>query len=358
MNQDNQILTDARDGVGVITLNRPEALNALSLEMIRQIAVTLKKWERDDGIEFVVFRGAGERAFCAGGDVKSFYRTGMDYRRGEVDLRIPTLFFAEEYSLNKQIFDYPKDTVALIDGIVMGGGVGIAGNCKHRLAGENTVFAMPEVRIGFFPDVGSIYHFNKPGVSSELSRYLVLTGAHGGRMDMAYTGMADASLNAADHDAFINKLREEGMDAALKEYLQEASWSEILRFNRYELEHAFKTLDVNEICTKLREFNSEWSLATLDAILSRSPLSVLVTAKYLKEMEGRSFDEVIAMDFRLAQRFIEHSDMYEGIRAALIDRDDNPHWRQAYFDDVKPEDVTRCFESTGYELSDVQIFAA
>ena len=355
MNQDNQVLTNIQGGVGVITLNRPEALNALSLDMIRQITAVLKAWKQDDGIECIVFRGAGDRAFCSGGDIKSFYQTGMKFRRGEVDLRAAALFFAEEYSLNKQIFHYPKDTIALIDGVVMGGGVGIAGNCKHRLVSDNTIFAMPEVRIGFFPDVGSIYHFNHCDYP-ELARYFALTGAHGGRMDMIYTGMADASLDVADHDAFIDALREEGLDAALKAYLQEAGWSEILRFHRHELEKAFTTLDVAEICSKLREFNSEWSLETLDTILLRSPLSVLLTAKYLEGMEGRSFDEVIAMDFRIAQRFIEKSDMCEGIRAVLIDRDNNPNWDPAQLGDVKPEDVSRCLECAGYELSDVQIF--
>ena len=164
MNQDimpDTVVSDIRGSLGVITLNRPEALNALTLDMIRSIAVTLKRWQHDDAVKAVLFLGAGERAFCAGGDIKSFHSAGMAYRRGEVDLKVSALFFAEEYSLNKHIFHYPKPTIAVMDGITMGGGYGIAGHCKHRLATKNTVFAMPEVGIGFFPDIGSVYHLLK-----------------------------------------------------------------------------------------------------------------------------------------------------------------------------------------------------
>ena len=355
MNQGNQILTEQLGSLGVITLNRPEALNALSLEMIRQIAVTLKQWESDDGVKAVLFLGAGDRAFCAGGDIKSFYSSGMDYRRGHVDLKVPALFFGEEYSLNRQIFHYPKPTISVMDGITMGGGYGVAGNCKHRLATSNTVFAMPEVSIGFFPDVGSVYHLNRS--PNHFGRYLGLTDAHIGAGDVIAAELADGYINAQDIDALVDLLAEGDVEHALGAHICQSPAAEVFEDHKDTILQVFGSLDVLTICASLRSHESDWAKDVLEQILSRSPTSVLVTATYLSQVEGADFDEVIAMDYQLAQHFINYHDMYEGIRAALIDKDKKPVWNPATLDTVKPEEIARYFQAGRYSFDDVRIFA-
>lgn len=354
MNQDSQVLITVQHGIGQIVLNRPRALNALSLEMIRQISMTLRQWENDDTVEYVVFRGAGDRAFCAGGDIKSFYRSGMEYRRGQSDIKVPTLFFAEEYSLNKQVFEYSKPTIALIDGIVMGGGAGIASHCKNRLVSENVTFAMPEVGIGFFPDIGSAYYLSSESdFRHYITRYIALTGAHVGAGDMIAAGMADACLHTQNYERFLSLVSSEGLDAALQACLEEVPPMEFVQKHGNDMQEAFRSLDVMEICLRLRALDSDWAREALELLLSRSPISVMVTARHLENMAGKTFDAVIAADYRLAQRFVEYSDMYEGIRALLIDKDNEPNWQPARFEDVREEDIARYFEPTGRELSDV-----
>jgi len=355
MNQGNQILTDQRGHLGVVTLNRPEALNALSLEMIRQIAVALKQWENDSSVAAVLFVGAGDRAFCAGGDIKSFYSSGMDYRRGHVDLRVPALFFGEEYALNKQIFHYPKPTIAVMDGITMGGGYGIAGHCKHRLATANTVFAMPEVSIGFFPDVGSVYHLIR--APHHFGRYLALSGIHIKAGDMLAAGLADGYVRADDIDALISLLGDGDVDQALGAHICENPDAEIFKDYKDDIIQAFEDLDVLKVCSVLRDIGSVWSTDVLDHMLSRSPISVMVTAAYLSQVDGADFDDIIAMDYQLAQHFMAYPDLYEGIRAALIDKDKSPAWNPATLNDVKAEEVARYFATARYALDDVKIFA-
>jgi len=349
----SQILSHKKGGVGVVTLNRPEALNALSLEMIRQIAVTLKQWEYDDSVHTVMFCGAGERAFCSGGDVKSFYNSGMDYRRGGVDLSVPSLYFAEEYSLNQQIFYYPKPTITIVDGIVMGGGYGIAGHCKHRFVTENAVFAMPEVRIGFFPDVGSIYHLNK--APKHFGRYLALTGAQIGAADILAANLADHYVPSARVGGLIEAIADGDFSDGVQ-YDAPAAKNVVLDVFSSQIEEAFADWDVFEICARLRQDGSEWATQTLGDILSSSPISVVVTARYMQGNGELGFDEIIAADYQMAQHFVKYPDLYEGIRAALIDKDKSPVWEPIHLDAVKPEDVERYFVEATYHLKDEQIF--
>lgn len=359
MNQENidmpSVITEQRGSLGVITLNRPKALNALSLEMIREIAATLKDWEDDASIAAVVFLGSGDRAFCSGGDIKSFHSAGMDFRRGRVGISVPALFFAEEYSLNKQIFEYRKPTIAIMDGIVMGGGYGIAGNCRHRLATKNTIFAMPEVSIGFFPDVGSVYHLIR--TPHHFGRYLALTGAHIKAGDMLAANLADGYINFEDQNALIDLLAEGDVEKALDAHLCEAPQAQVFDDYASHIEKSFESLNVFNICSSLREIGSVWATDALDHLMSRSPLSVMVTARYLNEMVDKEFDDVIAMDYQLAQHFISYPDMYEGIRAALIDKDKKPEWQPSKFDDVKQSEIDRYFSPATQSFGDVRIFA-
>ncbi|MFK7840380.1 MAG: enoyl-CoA hydratase/isomerase family protein [Bdellovibrionales bacterium] len=360
MNQDSfspleHVLAEQRGGLGVITLNRPDSLNALSLEMIRQIAVTLKQWEGDDTITAVLFLGAGGKAFCAGGDVKSFYNSGMDYRRGKIDARVASVYFAEEYLLNKQIFEYPKKTIAIMDGIVMGGGYGIAGHCRHRIVTDHTLFAMPEVGIGFYPDVGSVYHLLKS--PSYFGRLLALTGMRIKAGDVLAAGLADVYLERDSLDAFIDVLRKGDYDAVVKEHSMEEPAAHVFDQCYDQLGVIFSDMDALGICKRLREVDSHWAKDALHQILSVSPTSVCVTARYLDEMQGKPFDEVIARDYEITQYFIRYIDLYEGIRATLIDRDGHAAWDPATLEDVDDTIIERYFGGDSVPLSDIQIFS-
>ncbi|MGB0719404.1 MAG: enoyl-CoA hydratase/isomerase family protein [Bdellovibrionales bacterium] len=359
MNQDiltHEIIAEVQNGVALITLNRPKALNALSIEMIRQISTLLTRWAADDAVRAVVFCGAGDRAFCAGGDVKAFYRSGMDYRRGHVDSRVPAVFFAEEYSLNKQIFHYPKPTIAFMDGITMGGGYGIAGHCKHRIATDKTVFAMPEVAIGFFPDVGAVYHLIK--APHHFGRYLALTGVSVEAGDMVAAGLADYYADCKTVEGVVKHL--DGCNdiaKALSGFCDEPPAAALLSVVADEISGVFDALDLSLIFAKLREVERDWALDAVERLSMVSPLSVSVTARNLEDMAGADFETVIERDFRLSQHFIQYPDLYEGIRAVLIDRDQSPVWNPMRFNDIQAADIDRYFKPAEGSLADVRIVA-
>ena len=348
MNQEKQIIFEVRGSVGIITLNRPKALNALSFEMIREISALLDAWENDASVQCVVFQGEG-RAFCAGGDIKSFYETVAAYRLGEIDMEQAAYFFDWEYSLNKRLFHYPKPTIALMDGIVMGGGYGIAGNCQHRIASENTVFAMPEVGIGFFPDVGALYHFQKIK-EREYARYLLMTGRSIDAASVFALNMADYSLETDDYDLFFNSLNEDGCNQALKQLGSQTVRETPFEDYCNEIKDAFADSDVKAVFARLEGIGSDWSKETLTLLKTRSLISVCVTAQYFEVSQKWSFDQVISQDFILAQHFIEDSDMVEGIRAMLIDKCNNPKWLYDRLYKLNDLNIGRFFASAAYDL--------
>lgn len=364
MNQeflDNDIIIQRQGRLASITLNNPNKLNALSLEMVRQISSALHQWKDDPEIDAVIFKASEGRAFCSGGDIKSFYYSGMDYRRGEVSQKVPLIFFSEEYYLNKQIANYPKPTIVLMDGITMGGGYGIAGHCQYRIASENTVFAMPEVQIGFFPDVGSIYHLLKAPFN--LGRFLALTGIHIKVGDMMTAKLADYYVEANVYKSLFNELiKQEALSAdniqgLIESYASVAPESELLKDAAREIEAIFSPgAEMSSIITQLEEQDAPWAKDALVALRKASPLSVMIAASYLEKAKDMDVNDVLAMDFILVQHFIAGGNMYEGIRAALIDKDKTPLWEYDSYDSVDAEHVNSYFKSTGYDLKDVQIF--
>lgn len=359
MNQDfskDEVLTEIRGSLGHITLNRPKALNALTLEMIRQICGTLRQWEKNPAVRAVLFTGAGERAFCAGGDVKAFHRAGMAYRRGNISQPVSAMFFAEEYSLNRQIFHYPKPTVAFMDGIVMGGGYGVGGNCAHRIVSEKTLFAMPETGIGFFPDVGAVFHLLR--APQNLGKYLALTAAQIGAADVLQAKLAEYFVPSNQKEELIAALASGGdVRNTIAGFHEDKAGEGAFAKNAERIERNFNYPTLEKILRSLAEDTSPFALEALGLIESRSPTSVMVTAEHLRRAEGKSFDEVIANDFILAQRFLERGDFYEGIRAAVIDKDRKPRWDPAGFDGVSGEVVEAHFAPTGHNLGDVRLFA-
>jgi len=355
---DKELIVEKENGVVTVTLNRVEALNALTLEMVRLVSKALTRWEREADVKAIVFKGAGERAFCAGGDVKAAYTTGMDYRRDGTDERTITLFYAEEYRLNRQLFHYTKPTFAFMNGITMGGGFGVAGPCRYRIATENTTFAMPETNIGFFPDVGSTYFLSRfPG---ESGTYLALTGNNIGPHDALWTGAATHLINAQSINTCLDGIKEAASkDAAqalfnktLEEVAAPAPEKGPVEEKAALIDRCFAANTVEDILSTLRADNNAWAQETARTIESRSPTSLKVTLAHLRKAKGADFNDVTARDYVLAQHFMKGHDFYEGVRAALVDKDKAPQWEPSRLDTLTATEINKYFQPASFGLDE------
>lgn len=319
MNQEfpeNELLAEVKAGLGIITLNRSESLNALSARMITGLVDILAGWEKDPAVRAIFIRGAGDRAFCAGGDVKAVYKAGKTGKRAE-----QLKYFAAEYAMNRRLFHYSKPLIAFMDGITMGGGYGVAGNCKFRIATDKTIFAMPETGIGFFTDVGSVYHLSRcPG---KIGRYLALTGLPVSGVDMVYAGLAEVCVPSRREAEIIKRLESEEPQKIIDDLNKMAHGD--LEKHHAEIDHAFAGGTIEDVIARLH--GSKWADDTRRILESRSPVSLRVCDLHLKLAKGKSFDQVSDTDLVLAARFIESHDFYEGIRAALVDKDRTPSWK-------------------------------
>lgn len=321
-----ELIAGKSGSLALLTLNRPEALNALSLDMIRGMAVLLTQWAADDTVRAVFITGAGERAFCAGGDIKAAHALGLRYKKGEVDEALISQYFAEEYALNRQLFHYPKPLIAYMDGITMGGGFGVAGPCRYRIVTERTRFAMPEVGIGLFPDVGSVWFLNRcPG---QIGAWLAVTGNTIGPADMMYAGLGTHILPAGAAAAIGDRLAEGGDIAdtldSMKADLPDRQAD--LETHRTLIDSCFRYDTVEDIVEALRDEGSAWARECARVIGTRSPLSLKVSLAHLRRAKGQDFDEVTDRDLTLAHNFMKGHDFFEGVRALVIDKDRQPRW--------------------------------
>lgn len=342
MTTDSGLIIEHRSGFGLITLNRPEALNALTLGMIRGIREVLAVWRDDPEIRAVVFRGAGNRAFCAGGDVKKVYEAGIGIDDPVLKTTLARTYFADEYRMNRELFHYPKPTIAFMNGITMGGGFGVAGACKTRVATEKTVFAMPEVGIGFFPDVGSVYTLTR--CPKRAGYWLGLTGASIGAADMMALGIATHYMNgdqlAAAFEQMIELEDPEFLDT-LSETPGGAGAKLVPHLDM--IEKLFSANTVEAIVESLSQSGDGFAAETGKIIASRSPTSLKLTLAYLDRMHDASFDAVTAMDYRLAIRCMQGHEFYEGIRAALVDKDKSPRWQPGLLAEISDDVIENCF---------------
>lgn len=345
--------------VGFIELNRPKALNALSVPMIRAMHARLDEWRDDDEVLAVVVYSAHERAFCAGGDVRYFYEASQ---RGDVAAR--ERFFVEEYTLDHAIFTYPKPYIALMSGIVMGGGMGIS-LAAHRTGGlrvvtTSTRMAMPETRIGLFPDVGSSWFLARaPGA---IGRYLAVTGETIDAADALYAGLADICIRASALPALLDALRSErfGASGDVVECVRRAAQAApcvpdddeaaetSLAATRAWIDRHFGQPDVPGIMASLaaqqEEGARDWAEETIGVLRDRSPLSMAVSLEVVARGEGTMAD-CLRRDLDLTRSMFEHGDVLEGVRARIIDKDNRPHWRFARIEDVTRADIERMFAS-------------
>jgi len=334
----DEILFEAKGGVGLVTLNRPQALNALTLAMVRALDARLRAWASDSEVRCVVIRGAGDRAFCAGGDIRALYDSG----RSKSDM-LTADFYREEYRLNRLIKRYPKPYVALIGGVTMGGGVGVSVHGSHRVATERTLFAMPETGIGLFPDVGGSYFL--PRCPGRIGFYLGLTGARIKAADCLYAGIATHHVPFSALDELVDALRRRSKDAVTDIIMRftTSPGAAPLQRDRAAIDRCFAATSVEAIQEALEIDGSAWAKIARAAMDEKSPMCEKVTLRQLERGAVMPFEDCMVMEFRLSQRAMAAHDFYEGVRAAVIDKDRAPKWRPASLAEVCESDVEAWF---------------
>jgi enoyl-CoA hydratase len=341
--ENEDILVSVDNGVGLVTLNRPKAINSLTHAMVTVLASTLRDWENDGSVHTVLLTGAGERGLCAGGDIVALYHSA----RG--DGTEARAFWHDEYILNAEIAQYPKPYVALMDGIVMGGGVGVGAHAGVRIVTDTTKMGMPEVGIGFMPDVGGTYLLSRaPG---RLGLHAALTGAPFSGADAIAMGFADHFL---PHDAiasFTKTLVADGVDAALSAHATEPPPSPLLA-QREWIDDCFAGETVPDIVAALREHDAEPADDAANLIASRSPIALAVTlASTRRAADLGSLEDVLRQEFRVSSAALGSHDFVEGIRAQVIDKDRNPKWSPSSLADVTEADVEAYFTPADPDLT-------
>ncbi len=341
----NQIICEVIGNLGKITLNRPEALNALTTEMCKAMTKVMQAWEADDRIGAVLVEGAGDRAFCAGGDIIMLHDSAKagDPRAEE--------FWRTEYALNELIYRYKKPYIAMIDGIVMGGGVGLSVHGRLRVAGDNTLFAMPETGIGYFPDVGGTYFL--PRLGRDIGNWLGLTGARLKTAQTCALGIANVFIPSDQHEAFITALGKADLDGldgpvmdVIEQFITKPPTPDVLP----NAVSAFDKDSIPEIFAALHADRSEWAAKQLSFLESKSPLAVYITFEALRRGGGFDFREAMRQELDLSLNFLNIPDFIEGVRAAVIDKDRNPQWADASIDDVNSDDIRAAFTPAKNEL--------
>ncbi|MEM8749777.1 MAG: enoyl-CoA hydratase/isomerase family protein [Pseudomonadota bacterium] len=329
---------------GVVTLARPETLNAVTGAMVSALSEQLDIWEANPSVERVIIKAVPGRAFSAGGDIRSLYEHG---RAGTPDFD----FFAREYVLNARIARFPKPYIALVDGIVMGGGVGVSFHGSHVVAGDNIGFAMPEVGIGFFPDVGGSYLLSRlPGL---VGLYLGLTGTRIGQADCLWSGLATHAAPSEKLGDIRNALcHEADIDAALK-LATGADQTGSLARQADLINEAFAAETVSGILENLAAMAEQageagdWAQKTLETLQQKSPTSLAVAYQQIKRGRELSMEECMRMEYRIVHRVLVGHDFYEGIRAAIIDKDRKPAWEPKTLAALDQDSINGHFETLG-----------
>lgn len=352
----DEILFDREGPIAIVTLNRPKALNALTLGMCRALLPRIAQWAEDPEVHAVVLRGAGDRAFCAGGDIRAVYELGPQ-ALAMLDGDPEADFFRIEYRLNHAIHHFPKPWIALLDGVTMGGGVGLAVHGSHRVTTEKTLCAMPECGIGLFPDIGGGWFLSRcPG---ETGPYLALTGARIHAADLLYSRMTTHHVASARVDDVVAALADAGWighgglvaEAVLQRFAADPGAATLPRL-RPAIDRCFRHDTVEEILAALDAEGGDWAATTAAQIRAASPTSLKVTLRQLRQGKTMPYDAVAAMEFRMVHRFLARSDFFEGIRAQLVDKTRDPNWRPATLDEVDEAAVAAFFRPLpGRELS-------
>lgn len=331
---ESTLLARKQGRIGRVTLNRPKALNALSPSMIAALSATLDAWREDPQVHAVVVEAVGERAFSAGGDIRTLHEWVRAGRHADVDA-----FFRQEYGLNRTIARYPKPYLALVDGLCMGGGVGIAVHGTVRVATEHAQFAMPETQIGFFPDVGA--SFVLPRLRGSFGMYLGLTAGRAAGPDAVWLGLATHFVPRARLAGLADALAEHGMGALAEAALPPPPGE--LQAIEAAVEACFGAPSVPEILDRLARLDTEWSRATLATMRAVSPSSLLWSFTLLRDGADRTLEHCQDAEFELTRRVTRHPDFAEGVRAMVIDKDRAPRWSPPRLEEVDPDAIAAMF---------------
>ena len=334
MKEEQTVIARLDGRVGRIVLNRPQALNALDLAMIRACARALEGWRDDPHVHGVVIEGAGDRAFCAGGDVRALRQYELDGEHHKAET-----FFREEYLLNLMIATYPKPYIALIDGICMGGGIGLSVHAPYRVATERAAFAMPETAIGFFPDIGATFFL--PRLPGQLGAYLGLTGQRVQGADAVHAGLATHFAPRADLPALSRALAEDGPAALGLHLAPLPAFS--LAAQRVTIDYCFSAGSVREIVRRLEMTGDDWATQTLAALRTVSPSALCWTLEALRRGADLTLPQCQAAELALTRTTMRHPDFAEGVRAMVVDKDRKPRWQPSRIEDVDPSATAAMF---------------
>jgi enoyl-CoA hydratase/carnithine racemase len=350
---ESEILFDLKDGLGIITLNRPKALNALTHGMILELEKVIPGWEKDPAVKAVVLRGAGDKAFCAGGDVTNLYREGTGQAAGTLRRD----FFRDEYIVNRRVYRYAKPWISLIDGIDMGGGVGLSVHGSHSVASEKFLFAMPETTIGLFPDVGGGYFLTR--LQGALGTFLALTSHRLKVADGVWARIVDAHVPSAKMNELQAALgaadlsgsdANRKVDAVIARFTADAG-APTLPAMMVDIDRCFSAETVAEIEAKLKRRGGEWAEKQLAALLKLSPTAMAITLEQLKRCANRSFEDSMTIEYRMAQHCMRPDhDFFEGVRALLIDKDQKPKWKPPTIEGVTRAMVEAHFKPLANDL--------
>jgi enoyl-CoA hydratase len=336
--QDELTVITRREGrVGRIVLNRPQALNALDLTMIRACTRALTMWRDDPHIHGVVIEAAGDRAFCAGGDIRALRQYAVDGEHHKAET-----FFREEYALNLMIATYQKPYIALIDGICMGGGIGLTVHAPYRVATEHAAFAMPETAIGFFPDIGAT--FLLPRLPGQLGAYLGLTGLRMQGADAVHAGLATHFVRHTELPPLSRALAEDGPGALGACATPLPAFS--LAGQREVIDHCFAASGMVEIVDRIASIGDEWASKTLAALRAVSPSALCWTLEALRRGANLTLPECQAVELALTRTTMRHVDFAEGVRAMVIDKDRKPRWRPSRIEDVDLAEIAAMFDQS------------
>ena len=341
------VLIEVRNRVGYLTLNRPAGLNAVTLPMVRILHRQLQDWADDQDVVAVVLQGAGEKAFCAGGDIRSLYDS---YQNGD---SLHLEFFEEEYALDQYIHAYIKPLLALMNGFVLGGGMGLVQGAALRVISERTRMGMPEVGIGYFPDVGGSYFL--PRLPGNLGIYMGVTGNHVGSADALFAGLADycvpyerfaelqQQLDQQDWHGPVGETLTKLVASMRARELQEAPFEKLLPAIDEHFSHDSVTDIRKSLAGETRPEYRDWAAETLKVIDSRSPLAVCVTLEMLRLGRELPLAECFAMELHLDRQWFDQGDIVEGVRALIVDKDKNPRWNPPTLSEVTPQRIAGFF---------------
>lgn len=340
-----EVLAEVRGRAGVITLNRPGAINSLTHAIVTRLAEVLGRWRDDDRVEVVVLTGAGERGLCAGGDVVALRDDAL---AGGTE---GAAFWADEYTLNLAISRYPKPYVALMRGIVLGGGIGVSAHGSHRVVTEDTRVGMPETGIGFVPDVGGSHLLSRAG---GLGLHLALSGQHLGPAEAIEAGLADVHVPSKDLDALVEQICDCGDPEVIESWAGQPEPA--LRADRGELDRVYGAASVEEILAGLDDLSPSdggapsddgahgddgdgWALDAARRIRRNCPMSLAVTLAHLRRAADLDLAAALDAEYAVSVHMQRRHDFAEGVRAQVVDKDRKPHWQPATLAEVDPEEV-------------------